>query len=235
MGHLAIAVLKPLSIIIPLHLGLFAAVWVVGVCRLRRDTGRTKVMRSLRILALILAVILFVVAFSSILLPSNFTIFQPLLSLLTFPLNTAFLDGVWGLGLAVSIGLMTISLTLLWQISDNLNLSRAAQETHHFHTQRVAFRIGDFDRINEMKDRERLGSMHVPSKIPVQRCLDGDMERGRPVTTHIDNLASLVLASHPLSNDILDHCRGIAQGSCFSFYFDSLLGAACGPANEHKV
>jgi len=153
VGHITVAALKPLGIIIPLHLGLFAVIWVVGVCRLQRDAQRIKVMRSLRILALILAVILFVVALGSILLPSYFTIFQPLLSFLTFPLNTAFLDGVWGLGLAVSIGLMTISVTLLWQISDNLNLSRAAQETHHFQAQRVAFRIGDFDRINEMKDR----------------------------------------------------------------------------------
>jgi len=166
VGHLTVAALKPLSIIIPLHLGLFAVVWVVGVCRLQRDAERIKVMRSLRILALIFAVTLFVVALGSILRPSFFTIFQPVLSFLTFPLDTAFLEGVWGLGLAVSIGLMTISLTLLWQISDNLNLSRAAQETHHFQAHRVALRIGDLDRIRELKDRERLGSMHVPSKIP---------------------------------------------------------------------
>ncbi len=166
VGHLAIAALKPLSIIIPLHLGLFAVVWLVGVYRLQRDAERIKVMRALRILAVILAVTLFVVAIGSILLPSNFTIFQPLLSFLTFPLDAAFLEGVWGLGLAVSIGLMTIGLAVLWQISDNLNLSRAAQETHHFQAHRVAFRIGDHDRIRELKDRERLGSMHAPSRIP---------------------------------------------------------------------
>ncbi|MCK4818237.1 hypothetical protein KA005_20880, partial [bacterium] len=123
-------------------------------------------MRTLRKLAVILAVTLFVVALGRILFPSYFATFQPLLSLLTFPLDTAFLGGDWGLGIAVSIGLMTVSLAVLWQISDNFNLSRAAQETHHFQARRVAFRIGDHDRIRELKDRERLGSMHVTSRIP---------------------------------------------------------------------
>jgi len=166
VGHLTVAALKPLSIIIPLHLGLFAVAWVVGVYRLQRDVKRIKVMRLIRILALILAVTLFVVTLGSILFPSFFTVFQPLRSFLTFPFDSAFLEGGWRLGLAVSIGLMIICLTVLWQISDNLNLSRAAQETHHFQAQRVAFRIGDFDLISEIKDSERLGSMHVPSKIP---------------------------------------------------------------------
>jgi hypothetical protein len=165
-GHLTVAALKPISIIIPLHLGLFAVVWVVGVYRLQRDAKRTKVMHALRILAVIMAVTLFVVAIGSILLPSFFTIFQRLLSFLIFLLDTAFLEGVWGLGFAVSIGLMTIILAVLWQISDNLNLSRAAQETHHFQAYRVAFRIGDHDRIRELKDRERLGSMHATSRVP---------------------------------------------------------------------
>jgi hypothetical protein len=87
-------------------------------------------------------------------------------SFLTFPLDAGFLDGAWGPGLVVSIGLMTIGLTLLWQISDNLNLSRAAQESHQIHAHRVALRIGDLDRVRELKDRKRLGSTHVPSKIP---------------------------------------------------------------------
>ncbi len=166
VGNLTVAALKPLIIIIPLHLGLFAVAWVVGVYRLQRDVKRIKIMRTLRILAVILAVTLFVAALGRILFPSYFATFQPLLSLLTFPLDTAFLGGNWGLGIAVSIGLMAGSLAVLWQISDNLNLSRAAQETYHFQARRVAFRIGDHDRIRELKDRERLGSMHVTSRIP---------------------------------------------------------------------
>ena len=165
-GHLAIAALKPLSIIIPLHLGLFAVVWVVGIYRLQQNITRIKIMRSLRILALILAATLFVVTLGSIFFPSFFIIFQPLLSFLTFLLDAAFLEGISRLSLAVSVGLMSISLTLLWKISGSLNLSRAAQETHHSQAQRVAFKIGDFDRINEIRDRERLGAMHVPTSIP---------------------------------------------------------------------
>jgi len=166
VGNLTVAALKPLIIIIPLHLGLFAVAWVVGVYRLQRDVKRLKIMRTLRILAVILAVTLFVAALGRILFPPYFATFQPLLSLLTFPLDTAFLGGNWGLSIAVSIGFMAGNLAVLWQISDNLNLSRAAQETHHFQAQRAAFRIGDLDRNTELKDRERLGSMHVPSKIP---------------------------------------------------------------------
>ena len=166
VGHLAVAALKLLSIIIPVHLGLFAVVWVVGVYRLQWDAKRIKTMRTLRTLALILAVTLFAVVIGSILRPSLFTIFQSGISFLTFPFDAAFLEGAWGLGLAVSIGLMTISLAVLWLISDNLNLSRSAQETHHFQAHRAAFRIGDHDRIRELKDRERLGSKHVPSRIP---------------------------------------------------------------------
>jgi len=166
IGHLTSAALMPLCIIIPLHLGLFALVWVIGAYRLQRDAKRIKVMRLLRIIAVILAATLFVLMLGNILFPSFFTIFQPLLSFLTLPIYTAFLGGAWGLVLTGIIVLMILSLTILWRISDSLNLSRAAQETHHFQAQRVAFRIGDFDRVSEMKDRERLGSMHVPSKIP---------------------------------------------------------------------
>jgi hypothetical protein len=140
VGNMAIAMLKPLCIIIPLHLGLFAVVWVVGVFRLQRDTERKKVMRSIRVLTLLLTVGLLVVVIRSIVLPSSNIVVQPLLSFLRFPLDAAFHDGSWVLGLAVSIGLMTTSLAILWHISDNLNLSRAAQETRRFQAQRVAQR-----------------------------------------------------------------------------------------------
>jgi hypothetical protein len=36
----------------------------------------------------------------------------------------------------------------------------------HIHAHRAALKIGDLDRIREFKDRKRLGSTHVPSKIP---------------------------------------------------------------------
>jgi hypothetical protein len=166
LGHLSVAALKPLGIIIPIHLGLFAVAWVVGVYRLRGDTKRSVIMRSIRVLASIMGGSFFIISIGSILNYSFFTPFQPFLELLSFPLMSAFLGDAWWLGLVVSIGLMIICLTVLWQISDKVNLSRAAQETHHFQAQRVAFMLGNFDRINEMNDRKRLGSMHVPSKIP---------------------------------------------------------------------
>ena len=166
LGHITVAALKPLGIIIPIHLSLFVVAWIIGVYRLRGESERIMVMRSIRVIALIIGGSFFVVSIGNILAPSFFTPFQPFLEFLSFPLVTAFLGDSWWLGLVVSIGLMIICLTLLWQISDKVNLSRAAQETHHFQAQRVAFMLGNFDRINEMNDRKRLGSMHVPSKIP---------------------------------------------------------------------
>ena len=124
------------------------------------------VMRSIRVLVFIMGGSFFVISIGNILAPSFFTPFQPLLEYISFPLVTVFLGDAWGLGLAFSIGLVTICLAVLWKISDKVNLSRAAQETHHFQAQQVAFRLGDFDRINEMNDRKRLGPTHVPSKIP---------------------------------------------------------------------
>jgi hypothetical protein len=165
-GNLAVAALKPLGIIIPIQLGLIAAAWVVGVYRLRGDTERIMVMRSLRVLALIIGGSFLVVSIGNILAPSFFIPFQPFLEFLSFPLVTAFFGDSWWMGLVVSIGLMIICLTVLWQISDKVNLSRAAQETHHFQAQRVALKLVNFDLINEMNDGKRLGSMHIPSKIP---------------------------------------------------------------------
>ncbi len=166
LGNLAVAALKPLGIIIPIHLGLFALAWIIGVCRLKGDTKRSVSMRSIRVLALIMGGSFFIISIGSILTSSFFTPFQPFLELLSFPLVSAFLGDSWWMGLAVSIGLMIICLTILCQISDKVNLSRAAQETHHFQAQQVAFRLGDFDRVNEMNDRKRLGSSHLPSKLP---------------------------------------------------------------------
>lgn len=166
LGNLAVAALKPLVIIIPIHLGLFAVVWIIGVYRLKGDTKRSVIMRSIRVLASIMGGSFFAISTGSILNYSFFTPFQPLLEFLSFPLVSAFLGGSWLLVLVISIGLMTICLAVLWKISDKVNLSRSAQETHHFQAQQVAFKLGDFDRINEMNDRKRLGSSHLPSKLP---------------------------------------------------------------------
>jgi hypothetical protein len=164
--HITVAALKPLGIIIPIQLGLFAVAWIVGVYRLRGDTDRIMVIGLLRLFVIIIGGSFFVISIGSIFAPSLFTIFQPFLDILSYPLLIAFLGNDWGLGLGIAISLMTICITVLWQISDKVNLSRAAQETHHVQAQRVAFRLGDFDLINEMNDRKRLGPTHVPSKIP---------------------------------------------------------------------
>ena len=165
-GHITIAALKPLGIIIPTHLFLCAVAWIIGVYRLRCESERIIFMGSIRVLALIMGGSFFIITIGSILASSFFTPFQPFLEFLSFPLVSAFLGDSWWLGISVSIGLMIICLAVLWQISNKVNLSRAAQETHHFQAQQVAFRLGDFDRINEMNDRKRLGSSHLPSKIP---------------------------------------------------------------------
>lgn len=167
IGPLAAAALKPLIIMIPLHLGLFALVWMVGVYRLRRGGKKIKVMRLIRILTLLTTLVLSAVLLGGIFSPVRFTPLKPFLAALTLPLETAYHGGNWGWGLGVPMGLAFAALVGLWRISDAVNLSRAAQETHRIHTRRTAFMLGNFERIHQMQERERLGASQKPSKIPL--------------------------------------------------------------------
>ncbi|MEN8173491.1 MAG: hypothetical protein ABFS03_11515 [Chloroflexota bacterium] len=164
--NLIIAGLKPIIILIPVQMALFAAIWMIGVFRLQGGNQRIKEIRVIRVLVLISGTALFVISLGDILFPPSFTFAQPILSLLTMPFNRAFFAGGWYPGFAISFGLMILSLAFLWRISKNTNLSRAAQETKHVQAQRAALGIGNFDRVRGMKNRERLGSMHAPTKIP---------------------------------------------------------------------
>lgn len=168
ISSIAIAGIKPLCIILPLHLALFCLTWVIGVYRLQGDVEHEKAMISLRVIAVILAVVLFICILDSFLPPPLFTTLHTLERYIEFPLNAAFDGESWALGLAFSIGLMICSLSALLCISKNTNLSRAAQETHSLQAKRLALRAGDFERLHELIDRDRLGAGHRSSRMPAR-------------------------------------------------------------------
>ncbi len=168
VGRLAVAALRTSSILLPLYLGLYASACAVGVYRLQRNAERKDVMRLIRVLCLVLAVgacaVLLAPAASGPASSDSPSLFW----LLTLPMRSAFNQGGWPLGLAFSIAWMIAGAALLWALSFELNLSRAAQETHGLQSQRAAARIGDSQRLRELADRERLGSAHAPSTFPTR-------------------------------------------------------------------
>jgi hypothetical protein len=165
LGSLVISALKPLSVIMPLHLGLFSAIWVVGVLRLRQDTRTVTLVKFVRVLVLILAVGLTVVLLGSLVTPTSPGLIQQGFLLLRFPMEVAFFQDRWSLGLTISFVFMVTTLAILWLISDGLNLSMAAQETRKSQARVSAMKMGDFDRAREISDLDRLGAMHTPSRI----------------------------------------------------------------------
>lgn len=168
ISNIAIAGIKPLCIILPLHLALFCLTWVIGVYRLQCYVEHKKAMMSLRVIAAILAFVLFIGSLYILISPPLFTALHTLLWYIKFPLSAAFEGGSWALGLAVSIGLMIFSLAALLKISKNTNLSRAAQETRSLQAQRLALRAGEFEHLQELQDRDRLGTGHRSSWIPAR-------------------------------------------------------------------
>jgi hypothetical protein len=166
--HVAIAALRASSIIMPLHLGLYVSACAVGVYRLQRNAQRKKVMQFIRVLYSVLAFGTCAALLASAPFGPSSTVFQPILSLVTLPIRSALHQASWPLGLALSMACAAASLALIWHLSFELNLSRAAQEAHNYQSQRVAARIGDSQRLRELADRERLGSAHAPSAIPTR-------------------------------------------------------------------
>jgi hypothetical protein len=164
-GCLVLSALKPLSVIIPLHLGLFSAIWVVGVLRLRQDTETVSAMKVVRVIVLILAVGLTVALLESLVAPVSPSLIQRGFLLLRFPMEAAFFQDRWSLGLTISFGFMAANLALLWLTSDGLNLNLAAQETRRSQARVSAMKMGDFDRAREISDLDHLGTMHTPSKV----------------------------------------------------------------------
>jgi hypothetical protein len=165
VGSLAIAGIKPLGILIPVHLALFCIVWAVGVFRLQRDFKHKRVILVVRGIAAILAVLLSISIFATFLaLPVNNAL-HTFFWYVSFPLNAAFRGGDLMQGQAVSILLVIFSITLLLMASENTNLSRAAQETRALYAQRLAFRTGDFESRQELLNRDRIGTGHRYRRI----------------------------------------------------------------------
>lgn len=164
---LAAAALKPLIILIPLHLGLIALVWIVGVYRLRKGGKHSSAMQAVRAIVLVFAVFLLSATATHLFFPGVSVPLAPLASAFSLPIKTAYFGGNGWLGLSAALGLAACSLAVLWWISDTLNLSRAAQETHDLHTRRTAYLFGRSELLRQMRRRKRLGAAHPQSRIPI--------------------------------------------------------------------
>jgi hypothetical protein len=166
VGSIAIAGIKPLGILVPLHLALFCLVWAVGVYRLQREFEHKSAISAVRGTAAMLAILMLIGIFDALLaLPVNNAL-HTFFWYVSFPINAAFGGGSWVQGLVVSIFLMIFSVALLLRASENTNLSRAAQETRALYAQRLAFRTGDFESRQELLNRDRLGTGHRSRRIP---------------------------------------------------------------------
>lgn len=164
---LAAAALKPLIILIPLHLGLLALAWMVGVYRLRKGGKHASAMRGVRTMVLAFAVLLSSATFIRLFFPGVSVPLSPLASAFFLPIRTAYFGRNRLLGLIAELGLTASSLAVLWWFSEALNLSRAAQETHDLHARRTAILFGHYELAQQMRRRKRLGPAHPQNRLPI--------------------------------------------------------------------
>lgn len=165
-GTLATNGLRPLTILFPLYLLFYGFVWITGISRIQGDTKNKYAVKFLRISILVLSICLLLIASGIFLFSYNLMVYQSFFSFISAPLRAAFFGIGWKKSFPAAIGLSAVSLSILWKYSGSVNLSLAAQETRHIHARRAAFLIGDFDEVNQMKIRERLGSKSTKTKIP---------------------------------------------------------------------
>jgi hypothetical protein len=156
---------RALSLFLPLHLGLLALLWALGALRLQGNNERRWLPRLVLIGILLPAGGLI----GSISFPETTKLFVPvwqaILSPMAYPLQTAFSIHPWINGLLVALGIAVFSLATLTIVSQNLNLSRAAQESAHKEKLATAQKYGMVDLVHEMRQRERLGIGRNPTRL----------------------------------------------------------------------
>jgi hypothetical protein len=144
------------SIVLPIHLGFTSIDYALGALRLRGDQENSLIRFIPAGLALILLSLIAVY-------PSGF---QAYLWPVWFPVSAALGEASWLAGWFVAALWALSGLCLLYGCSSRLNLSRAAQESHtRWIYQQVSW-LGDAHLARQMRRREKLGSGHLPSRLP---------------------------------------------------------------------
>ncbi len=160
-GYLLFGV-RSLAVVLPLHLGLTALAWALGVLRLQGDRRRPRLFWvPLGLAALVLLALaptgagpgsqLFRGAAAWLLWP------------LSFPLGSAFGLQPWVWGLVFALGSALAGLLVLALFSPRLNLSRAALESRGIVAKENALLTGSIAEVEELNRRERLGISRPPS------------------------------------------------------------------------
>lgn len=156
--------LRALLVIIPIHLGLFALQWMVGVVRLQKDRDER------RFGYLVLAGMVIVFAFQVLSFTIAPTVFQGSIHKIvegtSYLLSTGFGVGPMFPSYLISWLLTVGLLGLLYWISAAFNISRAAQETKGTELLDAARRYGFTTYAENLQTQQRLVGTRKASRLP---------------------------------------------------------------------
>ena len=156
--------LRAWSVFFFLQLGLLALLWALGALRLQGN----REWRWLPRLALMGILLIVGSLVWSIKVPELIKLWQAVLWPLNYPLQAAFSIHPWINGMLAALGIAIVGLVALAIASENLNLSRAAQESTQREKLQTAQRYGMVDLAREIKQRDRLGIGRDPTRLPAR-------------------------------------------------------------------
>lgn len=164
--------LRALTIVLPLHGALLAAIWGVGALRLRR--------RELPWLRPAVIALVALLAMGWLLRTSWPGLFLLLHAPLHFTLQAAFIAGntSWAGGLAFSFLLWVLALIFLATVTPHINLSQAAQETSRLATIQMARGFFYSNLAEAIELRQRLESTYAPSQLLRSQGVSALLEKG---------------------------------------------------------
>lgn len=163
LPHYLVAGLRASIITLPLHFGLLALLYALGCLRLQSDRSLPYLSVAMRLSAILLPL-----TYTLILITSGFRAFsspfdQAFLAPLTLPLGSALAIFPLLPGLFTAVLLAVGGALALWRASNQLNLSRAAQETVEKDILETVSLLGQTDLAEDIRRRKRLGVDHKPS------------------------------------------------------------------------
>jgi len=156
------------SVILPLHLGVLASLWGLGALRLQGNRELHWLPRMV-LIGTILALSGLVWSIKvPMLIEMSAPVWQIILWPLHYPLQAAFFIHPWVNGMVVALGVAIAGLLVLTLTSENLNLSRAAQESTQREKLHTALRYGMVGLVRELRQRDRLGFGRDPTRLPAR-------------------------------------------------------------------
>ena len=155
------ASLRALAIVLPLQMGLQAALWGLGAWRLRRDSPPRK-LTWLRLVVWLPGLFLL----ASIFIP---TVRIIVLSPLTFFLQGAFGTSPWPVSFTGSLLVLALGTAALLVSTPRMHLGRAAEETRLQSRIRQSRSNLDFQGAEVLRQQSRMKITRRPSRLPVRR------------------------------------------------------------------